>query len=273
MTLEEKQELSKLYQEGMTTRELCIKFSYGVNNRHPIINALRELNIPIRLDNETHAKRYNIDDTYFERVDTEDKAYFLGLLYADGYNGEEFNAIRLMLAEDDKYILETFKTYLKTTKPLRFYNRSKLNPKWKNCFALDIENKKMSQDLAKLNCVQKKSFIVTFPDFLEERLIHHFVRGYFDGNGCITYNSARKETHTRAISLSIVSTIEFLLDLQKILIKELGFTATKLSKRHRDRKDNIYTLCYGGNIQAMKFKDWLYKDATIYFKRKYDKFY
>ncbi len=272
ITIEEKQEIVKLYQEGLTTRELCKQFNYTDNNRHAILNVLKEYSIPIRPDHLTHAFRYPIDITYFEQVDTEDKAYFLGLLYADGANDEKKCSVRLMLAEDDKYILETFKGYLQTTKPLRLYKRSKLNPKWKDCFALDIENKKMSKDLAKLGCMGRKTFKLLFPTFLPEELQHHFIRGYFDGDGCITY-SKKIPNRSQNIFLSFTGTTEFLLELQKILISNLDFTQTKLSKRHKDRVDNIYTLAYGGNLQAMKFKNWLYKDATIYFTRKYNKFF
>lgn len=56
----------------------------------------------------------NINDSFFEKIDTEEKAYFLGLFYADGCNYINGNASRvaLSLQEDDKKILEIFNNFI-----------------------------------------------------------------------------------------------------------------------------------------------------------------
>lgn len=261
-----KDEVLKLYNEGATVTELMKK--YSTTNRHLILDIIRLAGGIVRLDYLTCAKKYNIDDTYFEKVDTEDKAYFLGLLYADGYNDTKNNCIRIILAEPDQYILETFKEYLKTNKPLRYYERTSKNPNWKNCWAIDIENKKMCLDLEKLGCMKAKTHILKFPteEQLPSYLHNHFIRGYFDGDGCITTNS-------NSYFISFVGNADFIKKVQEILIKEINFSKTKLSKRHKDRIDNIVTLIYGGNIQLLRFRDYIYKDATVFLTRKKDKFY
>src|SRR5690606_33501858 len=71
---------------------------------------------------------------------------------------------------------------------------------------------------------------------------------------------------------SFVGTIDFLLSLQRILKEELGFSETKLDQRHKDSDNNIRSLRYCGVNQCITFRDWLYKDATIYLKRKKDIF-
>lgn len=265
ITKKEKEKVIELYLKGETVTNLNKLFGYQGKDHHSILNILKKNNIEIRKDNFTHAKKYNIDDKYFECIDSEKKAYFLGLLYADGYNGVTNNTVRLILQKKDKDILDKFKEELKTNKPLRFYERSKKNPNWQDCYAFDIENKKISLDLEKLGCIQKKTFKLTFPNFLNKTLTHHFIRGYFDGDGCITYSKTQ-------MSISFVGTIEFLIELKNILMKELKFNDVKFSKRHKDKKDNIYTLIYGGNKQITRFKNWLYKNANIFMQRKYDKF-
>jgi hypothetical protein len=272
ITVEESLKIVELYKNGMTTRELCIMFDYGLNDRNSILNILKKYNIPIRKDNLTHATKYHIDKDYFKVINSEDKAYYLGLLYADGYNDTIKRSVRLSLQKDDKKILDLFKTYLKTDKPLRFCQRSLKNPKWSDVYTLDIENKQISIDLHNLGCVKAKTFLIEFPNFLENKYISHFIRGYFDGDGCITYSKPKKITHNKSMQISFVGTYSFLMSLQEIFIKELNYSYVKFTKRYKNKNDNIYTLAYGGNIKISKFKTWLYKDAHIFLDRKYDKF-
>ena len=49
-----------------------------------------------------------INKNFFNKIDTEEKAYFLGFLYADGYNNTDRNSVALSLKEDDKEILEKY---------------------------------------------------------------------------------------------------------------------------------------------------------------------
>ena len=61
--------------------------------------------------NKSIANRiYFCDDNYFEKIDSKDKAYFLGLLMADGNKYK--NTVRIELQEKDKSILELFKKYI-----------------------------------------------------------------------------------------------------------------------------------------------------------------
>jgi len=268
LTEDQQKEIVELYKQGKTVKELYTQFSYRVGDPHGILEILKSFSTPIRPDHKTHAKRYSLDETYFEKIDTQKKAYFLGLMYADGYNGLKKRAIRLQLVESEKYIMESFLTDLKSNQPLKYLNKSNKNPKWQNFWILNVYNGKICDDLDKLGCVQAKTHKLKFPteDIVPKELIHHFVRGFFDGDGCITISKGKNK------NISFTTTKEFLLELQKLLIKELGFKVTKLSKRWKLRNDEIYSLVYGGNIQAKKYMDWLYKDSEIHFTRKYNKF-
>lgn len=61
-------------------------------------------------------------------------------------------------------------------------NRSMKNSK--NQYRLTINNKHISKRLAELGCGKAKTSVITFPTLeqVPENLIHHFIRGYFDGN-------------------------------------------------------------------------------------------
>lgn len=272
LTQLEELELVDLYKSGKTTRELCIHFGYNSDNRHSILNRLHKYNIPIRPDNYTHSTKYEIDNTYFEKIDNQNKAYFLGLLYADGCNYTKKSEVKLSLVESDKDILLDFSKELKTNKPLRYTKLDHKSSNFNNHYIVCIENKKISKDLVDLGCVNKKSLVLKFPTLeqVPENLIPHFIRGYFDGDGCITY-SYNKIYKKRSPVISFVSTKEFLDTLQIIFNKELGFSFTKFQKRRKNIINN-YSIMYGGKKQMLKFYNWLYNDSNYFLKRKFKKF-
>ena len=89
------------------------------------------------------ANKYTFNKDYFERIDSKDKAYFLGFLYADGCNSisttQHHCTIILNLQEKDKDILDIFNKYINSNKPLTY------RPKWGNHsvqYALVIHSKK-----------------------------------------------------------------------------------------------------------------------------------
>ena len=210
-------------------------------------------------------RKYPIVEDFFDEIDTEEKAYFLGFLYADGYNNTDRNSVALSLKEDDKEILIRLNSLLQPTKPLGYYKKNKLKRGFENSqneYRLVIANKHISERLVELGCGKAKTHNLTFPteEQVPSHLIRHFVRGYFDGDGSVSGDKQKQ--------FSFVGTIDFLLPLQQILVKELNFSKTKLDQRHEDREDSIRALRYCGINQCITFRDWLYKDATIYLERK-----
>lgn len=215
------------------------------------------------------SRKYNIKEDYFDIIDSEDKAYFLGFLYADGYNDTNRGAVNLSLMEKDKEILEVLNNILQPTKPLQFVNATKSNKQ--NQYRLVIANQHISNQLVTLGCSKTKTFNIIFPteEQVPSHLIHHFIRGVFDGDGCI---SIYKIGNYSKSNVSIISTISFLENLELFLIKELNFNKVKLIERFPERNTNIRALCYSGKNRCKDFGNWLYRDATIFLKRKKEKF-
>ena len=210
-------------------------------------------------------RKYTIVEDFFDKIDTEEKAYILGLLYADGYNNTDKNDVCISLKEDDVEILNKITNIIQPTKPLFYLDMSPENRGMKNSknqYRLTINNKHISKRLVELGCGKAKTHNLVFPTGTQvpKYLQRHFIRGYFDGDGSVSGDKQKQ--------LSFVGTIDFLLPLQQILIEELGFSKTKLDQRHKEREDEIRSLRYCGINQCITFRDWLYKDATICMERK-----
>lgn len=129
---------------------------------------------------------------------------------------------------------------------------------------LNINRKCVCEDLIKLGAPKNKSLILTFPSFdiVPEHLIHHFIRGYFDGDGCVTH------TAHNGLEMIIVGTKEMMEGI-KLWCPNIFGAITHKDKRCPN--SNTYTLVCTCN-KATTLGHLLYDNATIYLQRKYDKF-
>lgn len=217
---------------------------------------------------EITRRKFPINEDFFETIDTEEKAYMLGFLYADGCNHEETHKLEISLAKQDEEILVKFsKILLRGNVNVKEYKSSKTQ---EHRVGLYIINRKISGDLKKWGCAARKTFILKFPD-LPKHLQHHFIRGYFDGDGMLVIYKRLKPKCTNTTSVaefSIVSTKE-MLEIVGIHISNLG-VHFKINKRHEIRDNNNFTLRVFGNQQIKTVCDFLYRDATIFLDRKHN---
>lgn len=214
--------------------------------------------------NNKAGQRYPLDETTFDIIDSEIKAYCLGFLYADGsvghYGGDY--SIRIHLHRDDSEVLDLFRQCVQTTKPWYIDKRDRA--------ILALSNKRLYESLINLGVVQAKTFKITFPtlDQVPAHLIHHFIRGYFDGDGSIS----GRDHQIRVMAVSLISNMAFAIGLQDILVP-LGFSRTKIhpipSKVQKGK--TVGVLHYGGGRNVQRFYDYIYRDATVYLKRKHSR--
>lgn len=206
--------------------------------------------------------KYNIDDSYFEKIDSHRKAYFLGFLYADGYLNVKNHSITLSLQEQDKYILESLKEELKSDKPLYFIDYKSKNVNFNNQFSLNITNKKICRDLMNLGLTQNKSLVLEFPTCISEEYYSSFILGYMDGDGHIAKNIKEKRC-------SLVSTENFCLKIKEILKDQLNINCSILYC-HGNKNTTTRVLQIAGNNQVKKYLDWLYSNCDLYLNRKHN---
>ena len=257
ITKGELQKMCELYATGdYTFAELAKMFGYDSS---VVRRRLTSLGYSSKPRSEL-SRKYWINEEFFDIVDTEEKAYFLGLLYADGCNHS--NYVSICLREEDKYILEKFRDLVCPEKPLCKCKHSKYG--WSDQYCLYLNSKYMCRRLEELGVVKRKTFKLKFPDWLDSNLYNHFIRGYFDGDGSICICKANYDQP----SFSMCGKKDFLEKVGLILVEEIGLGKVNLYK-----SGSIYSLSYAGRRVVLKIRDWLYKNATIYLKRKYEKFY
>jgi intein-encoded DNA endonuclease-like protein len=247
------QELCISYDNGVNAVELSRRFkvSYGT-----IYNRLKKNNISIRSNEETK-RIYKLNIHYFHVIDTPEKAYILGLLSADGYVNTQRGFIRIELIEKDSEILEHIINLIGSDK-----NIEMIKNRQRTYSRLSIYSRTMSDRLRELGLSQNKTFTLAFPK-MKNQLISHYLRGYFDGDGSLGFTKHQGY-------FSIVSSIIFCKQLQKIISNLFGFTPYLYHNKGTDER--VVTLSVGGNQQIVKIMEYLYMNATIFLKRKHDKY-
>lgn len=222
---------------------------------HFVRKVLVENSIKIR-DNNFYKSKY-VDETFFDEIDTEEKAYILGFLYADGCVSK--NVLEIKLSIKDYSLLENIKNALHSEHKIITGIISSGYGKGNQFCFLSINNKHLAESLIKAGVFRNKTKILKFPtyDIVPESLINHFIRGYFDGDGSVYKTNS-------GLSFSFDGTKEFLSSLLNIIREITGTRATI----YKYSKIDHYYLTIGGNRQTKLFYDYLYKDAAIFLGRK-----
>lgn len=227
-------------------------------------------------------RKYYIDDNYLEKIDTQEKAYILGLMYADGCVYKTW--AKLDLKSDDQYLLEQIRGCMDNECPIKTYtyqrsqyfkNSNKTYQYTHSMSRLSMRSKKMVLDLIKNGCGYNKTYSLKFPDkdIISNNMIRHFIRGYFDGDGSISYTTRTSSVRDERLHFQITftGTFEMMTGIREYLNKYVVNFVGYIYKRWKTDVNN-YTLTIDGNNVIKQILDWMYKDSAIHLKRKYDKY-
>lgn len=211
------------------------------------------------------SKDFYCNDNIFDKIDNEEKAYWLGFIFADGYisnsplenNKTNDYTFELALSIKDLDHLEKFKKFIKFNKEISVNDvRCKIK----------ISSKHLWEILNSYGCTPRKSLTLKFPNkniFKDNSLIRHFIRGYFDGDGCITY----QDNLHKYPELLILGTKDFLVHISDYF---------NISKNHiynaNKKSSQTYSLNIYKKIDVFRISNLLYNKSLIYLTRKYIKY-
>ena len=221
--------------------------------------------------------KYELNNCYFSKIDNEWKAYWLGFLYADGCvrltrnnkSNKQINSLILSLCRKDKEHIQKFLNSLQATYVISDYTVNCHGKQYESS-KVTITNKQIVLDLISLGCVPNKSLILQFPteNQVPTNLIRHFIRGYFDGDGCIHIDVNKKNA-----SFSILGTKDFLTKLKKHLMENIP---NLTQSGHKIKKDSSTSKAYSFSFSKLEdlslLYNYLYNGCNIYLDRKLQKF-
>ena len=227
---------------------------------------------------------HTVNDRFFEKIDNQEKAYVLGLIYSDGniWKSKQWNSsvITIVQHERDKDILEKILKVLNSD--INFVVRVINGTKY---YSVQIHSTKMGDDLGKLGVHEKKSLTLAFPDFINDNLFGAFLLGYFDGDGSIWEGKRKKmivknekkpgttrERIVHNVKFNITGSEKFIIGLQNVLVEKYGFSRTKLNYGKAKEEHTHCTMEYSGRGNIKRLYEIMYKDAPIYGERKRKKF-
>lgn len=258
LTIEQELEIINKKKDGYSLKSIMCE--YYIKNPKTIYDIIKRNGRDKLIAN----KKYNVNENFFENIDTEEKAYWLGFLYADGYVRMKYDRsgeLKLKLGIKDKGHVELFSKSIESNHKIKDFISDVIVDKIKHssmCSSLSIYNTKIVKDLYIHGCTNKKTFTIRFPN-LDKELERHFIRGYFDGDGCI--HLYRNSKNSIAASCTISSNYDFIFDLLGII----GYGNIY-------KQGNIYNLRIGKKNDIIKLYDYLYCDSTFYLGRKKDIF-
>ena len=250
-------DLEKLKQEYLSGLS-CSKLAKMYNVCTATISKyLKQIGITI-VNNQNKSK---FNEHIFDSIDTEEKAYWLGFIYADGCVTKNRNQFEISLKGSDVNHLYKFNKFMQ-------YQGNNVKMGTVNCNGKictrcrwSIVNKHLKERLIEIGCVPNKSLILKFPNltiFSDKKLVYSFIRGYFDGDGSL-FNSGNR------IIIKIIGTKEFLTSLNSIF-------PSKVIKKDPRTKSNTYSYDIYKRSDVLTFLNLIYKNANIFLDRKYQKY-
>ena len=223
-----------------------------------------------------HISNRRIRHTFFSKVETELQAYLLGFYAADGSINEKRKTLRIHLQKQDSEIVYLYKDIISpdartfTVEEHKTTGRKGMEVIAHESFGVDITSAELCNSLVNLGIGYNKSHSDLHIPNIPEYLIRHFIRGYFDGDGCITGWLAIEKGKSDRVrdSFDICGKTESLLTE---FIKVFNIHNIKINMNYLKR-DNMYRVKTTSKKEIEKLFHFLYDDSYFYLSRKFKKF-
>lgn len=232
-----------------------------------LLGLLKRRGIIVRNDQSILQRKNSVNEDYFSVIDSREKAYYLGLMYADGCiasNGKNTRRFvsRIGLQKEDCYLLERLSIIL-YGKDLIKYVKGK-NNRCSMMGLLSVFSTKYANHLIRLGCTQRKSSTIRLSIILEKipkELVNSFILGYFDGDGGVYLRNRNKNQKPYCYPY-ITSNLHFIKEIS-IYLRTLN-----IDSRTNERVKGYGNVKVDKIIDIMKFYSFLYKEAPIFMIRK-----
>jgi intein/homing endonuclease len=185
-------------------------------------------------------------------------AYILGFIMADGCILPKTNTLTIAIHKKDIEILHYINDILESTYPIN-YHETKTTPVAK----LSINSKLIIEDLKKLGIDRNKTFRLNIPVDMPDKYFSHFIRGFFDGDGCISLKR-EKELHVDICSVNYQ------------ILKEMQEKCNNIGHIYNSKTSKGNTIYYWhmGQKDSWKFRDIIYNPKDVFgLSRKKELFY
>ena len=244
--------INKYLNENYTLKQLGKEFNCSYSTIRNLLNKHK-------IKSRGNKQGYPRDEFYFNRIDTEEKAYWLGFLYTDGC--VHSNNYEISVNITDREHVEKFKTAIKAFNHSITEVQDKRFQNAKTLYQFSIKDKQLHQDLIKWGCIPQKSLLINKIPNIPRDYVSHFLRGYFDGDGSLHYLQS-----TNNYRISFIGTKDFLNDIQKELQTNVSLQSNIAGK--------AYVLQIAGRRQVERILNYLYNNSkeNNRLNRKYQKY-
>jgi hypothetical protein len=255
-SVEMEQKIITLYKNGKSSVMISKELDTSPTT---VLKIVRRHGFPTRTAKQT-SKRYTFNENFFEEIDTEEKAYWIGFILADGClsRGKD---ITIALKESDKLHLDKF---IYSINGNNKYHIRKNNGGYNHCTAafLSIRSEKMYNDLIKHGLEERKSLTATLPTGIPKNLYRHFWRGLVDGDGhiCII-NTKNKGYRYTSIEIGLCGTKDVMIGFE-------NYTKNYINTKAKTRTNKMIWRFSVGGKNALQLCSLLYDNSMIYLDRK-----
>lgn len=210
--------------------------------------------------------KYTFNDKFFNKIDSHESAYLLGFICGDGNIKNNVFTIA-QSGEVEKEILLWFKDKINSNHFL--YKRKPKKSTHRISYVLSITSKKLVESLKNLGVSENKKYKLQYPNIINEDYFKSFLRGYFDGDGCVGvyYEKKKKNNKTyksKYLKLSFYGTKEFISACNNKIPSEI---------KGRIRNVGSHSEIIWTNKKARNFGEWLFSNKKLFQSVKYNKYW
>lgn len=268
--------MKNLFTKEQESEILSISYKFTAKELATMYGCSKSLILKIWSKNNFHKKNkrsYYVNDYYFSNINTKNKSYILGLLASDGTiykrNNNCQGLIQLKLKEEDEYILKDILQDMDSTYPVNKINN---NGFYQSLFSISSEQ--MYKDLINIGIKEKKTWNMNLFDILDnitKEFKFDFIRGYFDGDGCIT---ELKNNQISKVHISFSCPFNFAKQLKEEL-KKYEIDSKIFIDNHKNYSNLFCNLEILGTLNKYCFLKFIYSNLSsnkdLFLKRKYQK--